>query len=192
MLYKRPFHLWFTLNCPEDGGPEVRTILSRTGTLQGSALAQLIFDLAFIKPLKALQLRHPGILVTGIHDDVNISGPPAAVAAAYRTLVEECGKMDLVVRPSKCHVSVTPRQLTFRDRIDADFLHHGVALDWGSYPTPYPQQPPPPPTPTEPPPASPYASQMASPSEGPQSAHHDMSTRNSTKSSHGARSYPIN
>ena len=143
MLYDKPFHLWFGIVDPSDGSTEVTTILSRTGTLQGSALAQLIFDLAFVVPLQAVRRNHPGVLVTAIHDDVNMTGPPSMVAAAYITLERECKKLDLIVRPSKCHASIVPRQLAFRDLIVADFQRHGITLGWDHYPYPHPPPPPP-------------------------------------------------
>ena len=79
------------------------TIMSETGTRQGSSLGGFYFCLVMHPILRAVQDKFPNIRVYAYIDDVTLTGnDPKKLAAAFHFMRAECIKVDLRFNGEKC------------------------------------------------------------------------------------------
>ena len=78
------------------------TLMSETGTRQGSSLGGFYFCLVMHPILCAMKDRFPDIRIYAYIDDVTLTGNAADLVAAFEFLRRECIKIDLVLNEKKC------------------------------------------------------------------------------------------
>ena len=78
------------------------TLMSETGTRQGSSLGGFYFCLVMHPILCAMKDRFPDVRIYAYIDDVTLTGNAADLVAAFEFLRRECIKIDLVLNEKKC------------------------------------------------------------------------------------------
>ena len=97
-------------------GQLVDVVLQQDGVCQGDTTGTFNFCKSIAPILNSVQARVPGIKITTVADDVNISGKPAAVFAAYDLLAAEFKAQGIIIKLSKSfclwpRISVVPRSV---------------------------------------------------------------------------------
>ena len=77
------------------------TFVEPAGVVQGSALGPILWLIFFAPVFRAINERHPDVMVPTFADDLKLAGPPESVLAACSTFQEWCAANRVTADPAK-------------------------------------------------------------------------------------------
>lgn len=135
LAHKRPSQLLVY----DRQGLLVDVVLQHDGVCQGDTTGTFNFCKSIAPILNSVQARVPGIKITTVADDVNITGKPAAVFTAYDLLAAEFKSQGIIIKLSKSfclwpRISVVPRSVVVGARSRGlDLKEDGAAKVLGAF-----------------------------------------------------------